>query len=609
MYQDFSDDGAQAPTIERLQQLRSAIAALDLDGFIVPRADEHQGEYVPPNAERLRWLTGFSGSAGTAIVLAERAALFIDGRYVVQASQQVDQSAFECLEVPQKRISKWLREALDCTGAGGWRIGFDSKLHTIAWFDAQVKMLASHGIELVPLRQNPIDALWSNPPAFVPSKIARHGLRYAGKRVEEKLAAIQQALNEEGEAAVVLTLPDSICWLFNARGNDVPHTPLILSYAIVFADEKPAWFVDAGRLSEDVKSALAPLVEIYAPDRFYDHLKRLNRFGETPIRLDPGWTSYRILEDVEAAGAQVSRRPDPCIAAKARKNGTELAGARAAHIRDGAGVTRFLAWLDRQAPGPLLDEIATAKKLEEFRRDTGQLKEISFDTISAAGPNGAMPHYRVTEASNRPLDQNSLYLVDSGGQYLDGTTDITRVIAIGVPPREMRERFTLVLKGMIAITLLRFPCGTTGGQIDGFARHALWQAGLDFDHGTGHGVGSYLSVHEGPQSISKRGAVELEPGMIVSNEPGYYKQGHYGIRIENLLVVTEPSPIEGGERDMLGFETLTLAPIDRRLIDCGLLTNEERNWLDSYHVRVRDALAERLSPEDGAWLRQATEPL
>jgi len=600
MFQNFDAPAGLGSASDRLVRLRALIAGLGVDAVLVPRADEHQGEYVPASAQRLKWLTGFSGSAGIAVISREKAALFVDGRYTVQARGQVDTGDFEILQVPQASVSDWLVQKLK----PGAVVGFDPRLHTVGEIERLTDSLADRKIKLKPLARNPVDRIWgADRPAPPAGQVRAHPLSYAGQSAQDKIAALQQKLKAEAQDAVVLTLPDSIAWLFNIRGGDVAHNPVPLAFAIVPAQGKPELFLARQQLDAETRAHLA-FAKVSDPGTLGDRLARLKATGKR-VRLDPNTASWWFARQL-GGPRRIQRGQDPCILPKARKNAVEIAGARAAHLRDGAAFARFLAWLDREAPGGRLDEIAVARKLEQFRAETQALKDISFDTISGSGPNGAIVHYRVTEATNRKLKPGELYLVDSGGQYLDGTTDITRTIAIGRPTAEMRERYTLVLKGHIAIATARFPKGTRGIDLDAFARRALWEKGLDFDHGTGHGVGSYLSVHEGPQSISRRGMAELEPGMIVSNEPGYYKEGAYGIRLENLVLVTEPEKVPGGDREMMGFETLTLAPFDRRLVNVDMLTPAELTWLDAYHARVSKLIGPELGPEDRAWLEAAT---
>jgi Xaa-Pro aminopeptidase len=604
MFQTFEPDPPAQDAGQRLESVRALLGPLKIDAFLVPRADEHQGEYVPPSAQRLRWLTGFSGSAGTAVVTRTAAALFVDGRYTVQARQQVDTSAYEILQVPQNAVADWLLAHLPKDAV----VGFDPWLHTISEIERLSEKLEGGGIRLKPLAHNPIDRAWGRARPKPPlAQVRPHPLEYAGKSAADKIAEVQRELVKAGHDAVVLTLPDSIAWLLNIRGSDVAHIPVAACFAIVPASGLPQLFIAAEKVGPEARAHLAGVAEIHEPAELAERLSVLKAENRC-VRLDPDTAAWWFARKL-GGGRRIKRAPDPCILPKARKNPVEIAGARRAHLRDGIAVTRFLAWLDREAPGGAVDEIVAAKQLEHMRAQTQALKEISFDTIAGSGPHGAIVHYRPTEATNRNLRSGELFLIDSGGQYLDGTTDITRTVAIGEPGSEMRERFTAVLRGHIAIATLRFPKGTRGIDIDAFARRALWERGLDFDHGTGHGVGSYLSVHEGPQSISRRGMATIEPGMILSNEPGYYKEGAYGIRIENLVVVTEPAPVAGGDREMMGFETLTLAPIDRRLVIPEHLSADERRWLDAYHRRVCEALMPHLNPEDASWLEAATRPL
>jgi Xaa-Pro aminopeptidase len=604
MFQSYAAPPRDSSCQARLAHLRALLRKSGIDALLVPRADEHQGEYVPAAAERLAWVTGFTGSAGLAVVARTAAALFVDGRYRVQARQQVD-GAFEILEMPTARPEDWLGRHL----TAGAVVGADARLHSASTVEALAAALKGRGITLKLLARNPVDRLWGKArPAPPQGGVVRHPLRYAGKPAAEKIGELQALLRADQQDAVVLTMSDSIAWLFNIRGADVQHNPVVLAFAIVPARGKPEIFIAAAKLGAEVRGYLAELARISDPSALEARLKLLKGSARR-IRLDPATASSWFFRKLAGGKALIARAADPCALPKACKNPTEIKGARAAHRRDGAVMVRFLHWLDREAVHGGVDEIAAAMRLEELRRETQLLKEISFDTIAGAGPHGAIVHYRVTAASNRRLRPGELFLIDSGGQYLDGTTDVTRAIAVGEPTQEMRQRFTLVLKGHIGLATARFPKGTRGVDVDAFARRALWQAGLDFDHGTGHGVGSYLSVHEGPQSISRRSLTALQPGMIVSNEPGYYREGAYGIRIENLLLVSEAERPAGGERDMLGFETLTLAPIDRRLVDAAMLTREELEWLNAYHRRVATVLSADLAPEDGNWLMAATAPI
>ena len=609
MFQSFDDHGGPEAGAGRLSDLRAELARQKLTGFVVPHADEHQSEYLPPAAERLAWLTGFTGSAGVAVILRDRAALFVDGRYTLQASAQVDATAFEIVHLIDSPPSKWLSAKLTADD----RIGYDPWLMTVGEVRRLTEAVKASGAALVPVSENPIDRLWTDRPPAPQGAVSLHPLDLAGQESSEKIEGIRKALAEKAADAVVLTQADSIAWTLNIRGADIAHNPVPLAFAVVPRTGKPKLFIDGRKLSNAVRAYLAEIAEIGEPGDFDRALSELGRGGQK-ILLDPQAAAQAIRKTLVDAGATIVDGTDPVGLPRARKNPVELAGSRRAHVRDGAALVRFLAWLDRSAPGEGIDEIAAAAKLEAMRaetarRDGAELADISFDTIAGAGPNGAIVHYRVTRKTSRRLEAGTLFLIDSGGQYRDGTTDITRTVAIGEPTPEMRDRFTRVLKGHIAIAAARFPVGTNGAQLDGFARAALWQAGLDYDHGTGHGVGSFLSVHEGPHRISKLGSVALEPGMVVSNEPGFYKTGEFGIRIENLVAVAPPAPIEGGDRPMLAFETLSLCPIDRRLVEPALLTAAEIAWLDAYHARLVPALGLLLDATEREWLAQATKPL
>lgn len=602
MFQSFEDLSAASAVRERVARLRQMMARRGVDAVLVPRADAWQGEYVTERDERLRWISGFTGSAGLAIVTRSSAALFVDGRYTLQARAQTDTAAFSVESLVAGDWMKWLAGALPQGGT----IGFDPWLHTIAAIEAARTGAKRHGITLKALPANLVDAAWGRErPQPAPQPIVVHPMTLAGVAPAEKIAAAQKALAEDAHDAVVLTLPDSICWLLNIRGADVAHTPIVQAFAIVPAKGKPVLFVDPVKVTGDAKRHLAGLVRLEEPDALGQHLAAMRK-DKRKVRVDhqsaAAWFKDRL-------GPACVAGSDPCVLAKARKNPVEIAGARAAHVRDGAAIVRYLAWLDQEALKGKLDEITAVARLEELRAASQKLKDISFDTISGSGPNGAIVHYRVTRSTNRALKPGELFLVDSGAQYADGTTDITRTIVIGKPTAEMRRHFSLVLKAHIRLATARFPAATRGVQLDALARDTLWRAGLDYDHGTGHGIGSYLSVHEGPQSISKRGMAELEPGMIVSNEPGYYREGAYGIRLENLMVVTDAADIEDGERKMLGFETLTLAPFDRRLVDVKLLDAGERAWLDAYHREVMARIGPEVPPDVRAWLEKATAPL
>ena len=604
MFQTFTASADPSVAAPRVARLRDLMAAQKIDAFLVPRADEHQGEYVPPSAERLRWLTGFSGSAGMAAVAMKQAALFVDGRYTIQAAQECDARLFEFPGIARAKLAEWLTGHL----SQGAVVGFDPWLHTAGEIRRLEAQIAAKGLKLKPVR-NLVDRAWGKErPAAPQNPVVLHPLKKAGRAAEKKIADVQKRLQSDGQSHAVLTLPDSLCWLFNMRGSDIAHNPVVLAFAIVPASGKPELFIDGAKLSKDVRRDLESVADVLKPGELSARIAQLKAAGK-PVRLDPETAAYALARGL--GPKVVSAGSDPCIGLKAIKNAAEIAGARKAHVRDGAALVRYLAWLETAASGGKLDEITAVRKLEEMRAATKHLREISFDTISGSGPHGAIVHYRVSEATNRLIGKGELFLLDSGAQYDDGTTDITRTIAIGTPSPEMKERATLVLKGHIAIATARFPKGTRGIDLDPFARRALWQHGLDYDHGTGHGVGSYLSVHEGPQSISRAGMVPLEPGMICSNEPGYYKTGAYGIRIENLVLVTEAETPEGGERPMMGFETLTLVPIDRRLVARELLTKEERDWLNAYHARVREVIGAELDgePDILKWLTAATQPV
>ncbi|MBL8584949.1 MAG: aminopeptidase P family protein [Rhizobiaceae bacterium] len=608
MYQSF--DSASDPSLGagRVTTLRERLSAEGLTGFLVPRADEHQGEYVAPGSERLRWLTGFTGSAGMALVLMDRAVLFVDGRYTLQARQQADPAVFTIESLIENPPAKWLEANL----GKGARIGFDPWLHTIAEVRTLKRAADKAGVELVATHRNPVDAIWPDRPQPPLGRVEIQPNALAGELAKAKLARLAATVADAGASHAVLTDPSSIAWAFNLRGSDVPHTPLMLAFGIIGADGTHRLFVDKRKLPMQTEAYLTQLAELQPPSALENVLGELSKTGGR-IALDPLLAAEKLRMLVEQAKGTVVEAADPARLPRATKNEAEIAGSRAAHRRDGAALARFLAWLDDQST-ETLDEITAVRQLEAERSRIGQetqmpLRDISFDTISGAGPNGAIIHYRVTTATNRRFAEGELFLLDSGAQYQDGTTDVTRTIAIGRPTEEMRERFTLVLKGMIALSMLRFPAGTRGCDIDILARLALWQRGLDYAHGTGHGVGSFLAVHEGPQRIAKTGTEKLLAGMMLSNEPGYYKEGAYGIRCENLILVTPAAPVEGGDIPMHAFETLTLVPFDRRLIKADLLSPAEREWLDAYHARV---LAEIGPMVDGAtlkWLEKATGPL
>jgi Xaa-Pro aminopeptidase len=603
-FQSFKDNAERAASGPRVAALRTELARRGLTGFIVPRSDRHQNEYVPACEQRLAWLTGFTGSAGVAIVLMHRAVLFVDGRYTLQVRDQVDTSIFAIEHLIEMPPDRWIGENLTADD----RLGYDPWLHTVEAVERLEKACAAVGAKLIPVEPDLIDAIWTDRPAPPLGAVKLHDPRFAGEAASEKLARIRTELAKQRADALVVSDPHAVAWTFNIRGADVAHTPLPLAFAIVPQADRPSLYIDGRKLSNEVRNHLEALVDVCEPSDFPPALEELGRQKKS-VRLDQGTAAEALARLITSHGGKVSRGACPIALMKAVKNEVEIAGTRAAHVRDGAAVTRFLAWFDREAPRGKLTEIDAVAALESFRRDTGLLKDISFPTIAAAGPDGAIVHYRVTTKSNRAIAPGELFLIDSGGQYEDGTTDVTRTVAVGEPTAEVRDRFTRVLKGHIAIARAVFPEGTTGAQLDSFARQFLWVQGLDFDHGTGHGVGSYLSVHEGPARISKLGTTALKPGMILSNEPGYYKAGAYGIRIENLVLVVRAAAVAGAEKPLNAFETLTLAPIDRRLIVAEMLTLEETAWLDAYHARVFATLAPSLDTETRAWLAAASRPL
>ena len=602
-FQTFDDGGDPAEGAARIAKLRTELTRRGLQGFVVPRADEHQSEYVPKNAERLAWLTGFTGSAGTAVILLEAAALVVDGRYALQAPEQVDTTVIMPVPLAETTVGAWIEAHLP----KGACLGYDPWLHTAAAVKKLQKAAENAGGSAVPVDMNPVDVIWVDRPLPPSAPVRAHPVELAGESSEDKLARIREKLGKDKVGALVVSDPHNLAWTFNIRGGDVAHTPLPLGYAVIPEDGRPTVFLDPAKMTNEAGAALGAVADIAGPEALADALDHLAK-DTAKVRIDSATGAVALVRRVEAAGGSADLGPDPIGLMKAVKNAAEIAGAGAAHARDGAAVTRFLAWLAQEGASGRLSEIDAVEQLERLRAETGLLKDVSFPTIAGAGPNGAIVHYRVSRTTNRRLRAGELFLIDSGAQYEDGTTDITRTVAVGEPNAEMRDRFTRVLKGHIAIARAVFPKGTSGAQIDGFARLALWEVGLDFDHGTGHGVGSYLSVHEGPQRISKLGATALEPGMILSNEPGYYKAGAYGIRIENLVLV-EPRAIEGAEREMRGFETLTLAPFDRTLIDVSLLTPAELAWIDAYHARVRQTLSPLVDDETRAWLDEATRPI
>lgn len=602
-FQTFEEPEAGVALTARLAALREELARRKLTGFVIPRADQQQNEYVPPSEERLAWLTGFTGSAGLAVVLAQEAAVFVDGRYSLQAAKQVDAKAWAVESLTDPPPETWLSAHLK----SGDRLGFDPWLHTFAAAERLAAACAKAGAELVAVDSNPVDAIWQDRPQPPLAPVAVHGMQHAGVGEAEKLKQIQSEIVKLGADALVLSDSHAVAWTFNIRGADVAHTPLPLSYALVPKDGRPTIFIDHRKLSNLTRDHLEQSADVREPDAMAPTLMALAKSGAA-IALDNATAADALSRLIASGGGKPVRGNDPVALLKAVKNTTEIAGTKTAHRRDAVALARFLAFVDREAPSGKLTEIDAVEALETFRRDTGALKDVSFPTISGTGPNGAIVHYRVTRKSNRRIAPSDLLLIDSGAQYEDGTTDVTRTIAVGEPTDEMRDRYTRVLRGHIAIARAVFPDGTTGAQLDALARQYLWTAGLDFEHGTGHGVGSYLSVHEGPARISKLGTTPLKRGMILSNEPGYYKTDGFGIRIENLELVIE-ADIKGAEKAMNAFETLTLAPIDRRLIDVAMLSRDELNWLNAYHARVRAEVRPALDEATKAWLDQATAEL
>jgi Xaa-Pro aminopeptidase len=602
-FQTFEEPESGVALSARLSALREELARRRLTGFVVPRADQQQNEYVAPCEERLAWLTGFTGSAGLAIVLAQEAAVFVDGRYTLQAGKQVDTKAWAVESLVEPPPESWLTRHLKA----GDRVGFDPWLHTSAAAERLQAACTKAGAELIAVESNPVDTIWTERPAPPVAPISVHGPRHAGEAEADKLVRIRGELEKLGADALVLSDSHAVAWTFNIRGADVAHTPLPLSYALVPKQGRPTVFIDHRKLTNSTRDHLEQSADVREPDALAPELMALAKAGHA-IALVSATAADALSRLIISAGGKTVRGNDPVTLLKAVKNTTEIEGTRTAHRRDAVALARFLAWVDREAPTGRLTEIDAVEALETFRRDTGALKDVSFPTISGTGPNGAIVHYRVTRKSNRRIALGDLLLIDSGAQYQDGTTDVTRTIAIGEPTAEMRDRFTRVLRGHIAIARAVFPDGASGAQLDTLARQFLWQAGVDFEHGTGHGVGSYLSVHEGPARISKLGTTPLKRGMILSNEPGYYKTDAFGIRTENLELVIAVE-IPGSEKPMNAFETLTFAPIDRRLIDVDMLSKVERDWLNDYHRQVRDIVRAQLDGSDKLWLDAATAPV
>jgi Xaa-Pro aminopeptidase len=602
-FQTFEEPEGGVALTARLAAFREELARRKLTGFVIPRADQQQNEYVAPSEERLAWLTGFTGSAGMAVVLTKEAAVFVDGRYTLQAAKQVDGKAWNVEPLVDPPPETWLEKHL----IPGDRPGFDPWLHTSAAAERLAAACAKAGAELVAVESNPLDSVWTERPAPPLGPVAIHGTQFSGEAEADKLGRIRVEIAKLGADALVLSDSHAVAWTFNIRGADVSHTPLPLSYALVPKDGRPTVFIDHRKLSNSARDHLEQNADVQEPDALTPRLTELAQNGAS-IALDNATAADALKRLIASAGGKAIPGSDPVALLKAVKNATEIEGTRAAHRRDAVALARFLAWIDREAPSGALTEIDAVEALETFRRDTGALKDVSFPTIAGTGPNGAIVHYRVTRKTNRRIAPGDLLLIDSGAQYQDGTTDVTRTIAIGEPTVEMRDRFTRVLRGHIAIARAKFPDGSTGAQIDTLARQFLWQAGIDFEHGTGHGVGSYLSVHEGPARISKLGTTPLKRGMILSNEPGYYKTDAFGIRIENLELVVA-AEIAGAEKPINGFETLTLAPVDRRLIDLEMISGTELAWLNDYHARVRREVRPHVDEATKVWLDAATEPL
>ena len=601
MFQDFEDRKDSKNTGQHVKLLRRAMAEGGLDAFIVPREDEFQGEYVPAANERLKWLTGFGGSAGVAVVLVRQAAIFVDGRYILQTHDQVDAGIFEVVPIAETGPLAWLEQKL----RKNQRIGIDPKLHTLAFAGAVEKLAQRMSLDIDYVRDNPVDRVWADRPAMPETQIIAHPNRLAGRTSLDKRYALGRRLADANQAAMLVTQPENIAWLLNIRADDVPHTPLGLSFGILKASGRFDWFIEPKRVDAKTRQHVGDKLHIYASDKLAGSLGKL----KTKIRLDPSTTPIWFASQL--GGAEIVHGEDLCTLAKACKTKAEIKGTKAAHLRDGAALCRFLCWLDARGRTGKFSEIDAARQAEAFRAETGKLRNLSFDTISGSGPNGAIVHYRVTHATNRRLRPGDIYLIDSGGQYADGTTDVTRTVLIEgrPPPIGAVDAFTRVLRGHIALAAARFPIGTNGMQLDTLARAPLWAAGQDFDHGTGHGVGSYLSVHEGPQRISKGGMVPMAPGMIVSNEPGYYAAGRFGIRIENLQYVRPAKNNGDRHRDMLEFGVLTLAPIDRRLIDQSALTGDEKSWLNTYHAEVLAKVKPLVDSGTAKWLERACRPM
>lgn len=599
-FQKFDDVSDTTQSANRITSLRLELKRQGLSGFVVPRADEHQSEYAPKNAERLAWLTGFTGSAGNAVILLDKAAVIIDGRYTLQAAEQVDQAVITPVQLAEMTAEDWISANLPNDGI----LAYDPWLHTADSVKRLEAAVAKASGRLLALETNPIDGIWADRPAPPNAPVHPHPKKYAGEDVASKLRRVRAALAEAKLDTLIVSDPHNLAWTFNLRGGDVSHTPLPIGYAIIPTHGEATIFLDPAKMTNEAGAAIGSFAFVEPPEKLIAALDRLGS-AKAKVRIDSSSGAAALAQKIEATGGKADIGPDPISLMKAVKNRTEIAGSRTAHKRDGVAVTRFLFWLAENAPSGTLTEIDAVDALEAFRAETGCLKDVSFPSISGSGPHAALPHYRVNRESNLRLEQGQIYLIDSGAQFEDGTTDITRTIIVGKPSAEMRDRFTRVLKGHIAIAQAVFPKGTSGAQLDMLARQPLWEVGLDFDHGTGHGIGSYLSVHEGPQRLAKTGTTPLEAGMLLSNEPGYYKEGSFGIRIENLILVEERT-IDGAERPMLGFETLTFAPIDLALVEPKLMTANEIAWLNAYHAKVRQLIGPELNAKTRAWLEQVT---
>jgi len=604
MNQSILSAAVSSPFYDRLQALRAEIKAMGLDGFLVPMTDEHLNEYVGPSARRIAFLSGFTGSAAFIVVLADRAAFFTDSRYILQAQEQLTSGLFTLFDTATKTAGAWLADNLVARMA----IGFDPALHALKDVERLELIALKREARLIPVAANPIDALWEGRPCAPCAPIVPYEMAYAGKASAAKRHETGAELKTKGVHAAVIADPASIAWLLNVRGGDAPHTPLPFSFAILRSDGSVEWFVNSRKIGQETARSLGSDVTRYEPDEFGAALRRLGEAGAS-VLVDPSGVSYMTAALLRQSGATLVRGTDPCVLPRACKNTVEIDGTRAAHRRDGAALVKFLAWFDLAVQQGSLTEMEAEEKLRDFRAAAALYRGPSFDTIAGAGSNAAIVHYRATNETNKRIERGSFFLLDSGGQYLDGTTDVTRTIPVGEVTAEMRDNYTRVLKGHMALAMAVFPEGTCGADLDVLARQFLWEAGLDYGHGTGHGVGCYLGVHEGPQSISRRGQSPLLAGMIVSDEPGFYKPKHYGIRLENLLLVVEKFEISGAESKMLGFEPLTLAPFDRRSIVEEMLSVREKTWLNAYHARVAKALRPQLDAAAARWLDDATRAM